>query len=92
MATNRYTAATNLTKVFRYIRSITVSETAGGGVVRVQLRDGNDTTNDPVLVSVACASSAQASQSFTPPLFFPSGVRLEIPLATGTAAITLNGY
>lgn len=92
MAVNSYTATTNLTKVYRYIRSVSLVETAGTpAATRWQLRDGTDSTNDIVKLAIGCGASG--SQTITMPqrpMFFPKGVRLEV--ISGSGRVTIDGY
>jgi len=90
MPANSYTATTDLSKVYRYIRSVTVTETSGSAAVRWQFRNGADSTNDQVIFAVGAPASG--SEPFTPakPIYFPKGVRLE--LVTGAGRLLIDGY
>ncbi|WP_210492274.1 hypothetical protein [Patulibacter sp. SYSU D01012] len=90
MALGRYTATTNLTGVYRYVRSVTLVETSGTAAVRFQLRNGNDGTNDQVLLGIGAPAGGTATQSFAKPLRFPKGVRLEV--VSGAGALAIDGY
>lgn len=88
MAAHSYTAAADLTSVYRYIRSVHLAETSGSAAVRIQIKDTD--TNGEVLITLA--APANGSAVFTPvrPVRFPGGARLEF--VSGAARVAIDGY
>lgn len=88
MAANSYTTTTDLTGVYRYIRSVHMAETSGSAAVRIQIKD----TDVNGVVEITLAAPANGSATFTPakPIRFPGGARLEF--VTGTARVAIDGY
>ena len=88
MAAGSYTATTDLTKIYRYIRSITLTETSGSASIRIQVKD----TDSGGLVEIALAAVANSTATYQPakPIRFPGGARLEF--VSGTGRVTIDGY
>lgn len=82
---------TNFTTQIRYVRSITLVETAGTpAATRWQLRNGTDGTNDTTTWPVGCPASGSCTVTPARPLYFPKGVKLE--LLSGSGRVTIDGY
>lgn len=90
MTVLRTTATANWTGLIRYVRSVNLAETSGTARALFLLRNGNDSTNDALLLSIGVPTSGDTTISFAKPLYFPKGVRAE--LSAGAGALTVDGY
>lgn len=88
MAAASYTATTDLTKVYRYIRSITLVETSGSAAIRIQVKDTD--SGGAVLIAVSALTSATVTFTPAKPIRFPGGARLEF--VSGTGRCVIDGY